>query len=406
MAESRILATDMKLINYKNILIAALALTGMVRADDNFRMFYDGALGIPGENAAAYKQKIYDSTGTTFTLELTGGYWGVSHLAEGYNSDNYVAILFGAVNQRLIQNDINGGTWLSVAVAGSWGLDDASDSKSWFYDGGFGTATGHHTDLVGPAGLYIMNATLRQYLNNKRTCVNVGSIWMSMYFDRINHARFANDGFEKSPVVPMYYGTPGVVVQHEIDSRNFLTAAFIGTGVGMGENTLNFQNTNGYAVVAEYGHHFHDGKGTWRILPFFCSMDSPDTQGRDQEHNSVGLMTGVEYAINDRVKVYGRISCASSEHPRARKELMAGTTLRLIPSRPNDYFGAAFGVYKGANLPQRRLVNEYEKVLEFTYRVQLNDYISVAPFYQLYIDPAYRSVSTVSATGLQAHLLF
>jgi hypothetical protein len=44
--------------------------------------------------------------------------------------------------------------------------------------------------------------------------------------------------------------------------------------------------------------------------------------------------------------------------------------------------------------------------MELTYRVQLNDYLSVAPFYQLYIDPAYRDTSTVSATGLQAHLLF
>ena len=44
--------------------------------------------------------------------------------------------------------------------------------------------------------------------------------------------------------------------------------------------------------------------------------------------------------------------------------------------------------------------------MAFTYRINLNEYLSVAPFYQLYIDPAYRDVSTVSATGLQAHLLF
>ncbi|MBR6576071.1 MAG: carbohydrate porin, partial [Akkermansia sp.] len=128
--------------------------------------------------------------------------------------------------------------------------------------------------------------------------------------------------------------------------------------------------------------------------------------GRDELHDSVGLMTGVEYDISDRVKVYGRVSCASSEHQRARKELMVGTTLRLVPNRPDDYFGAAFGVYKGADTYESRLVNEYEKVLEFTYRVQLNSYLSIAPFYQLYIDPAYRSVSTVSATGIQAHFLF
>ena len=393
----------------RNLLLPLFAMGGMLHAGDTcdtFHMFYDAPLGIPGESAPAYKQKLYNATGTTFDLELIAGFWAVDNIAEGYNSDNYVSLLFAQVNQRLIKDEVNGGTWLNVSVAGSWGLTDDSDSKAFFYDGGFGTATGHHTDLCGPAGVYIMNATLRQYFNNKRTCVNAGSIWMSMYFDRISHARFANDGFEKSPVVPMYYGTPGIVVQHEINENNFLTGAVIGTGVGLGENTLNLDHTNGYAVVMEYGHRFAEGKGTWRILPFFCSMETPNAIGRDEQHDSVGLMTGVEYDISDRVKVYGRVSCASSEHQRARKELMAGTTLRLVPNRPDDYFGAAFGIYKGADTYSSRLVNKHEKVLELTYRVQLNNYISVAPFYQLYIDPAYRDVSTVSATGIQAHLLF
>ena len=117
-------------------------------------------------------------------------------------------------------------------------------------------------------------------------------------------------------------------------------------------------------------------------------------------------MGGVEYDVNDRVKVYARLSCASNKHQRARKEAMVGTTLRVMPSRPQDYFGACFGIYKGADTANSRLVNEYEKVMEFTYRINLNEYLSVAPFYQLYIDPAYRDVSTVSATGLQAHLVF
>ena len=44
--------------------------------------------------------------------------------------------------------------------------------------------------------------------------------------------------------------------------------------------------------------------------------------------------------------------------------------------------------------------------MELTYRFQLTGNISVAPYYQLYIDPAYRDTSTVSATGLQAHIEF
>ena len=45
-------------------------------------------------------------------------------------------------------------------------------------------------------------------------------------------------------------------------------------------------------------------------------------------------------------------------------------------------------------------------MLECTYRVKVNDNLSFAPYYQVYFDPAYRNVSTVSATGVQAHFSF
>ena len=389
---------------FKKLLLSLAALTATT-ASATSHMFYDSLL-IPGENDPAYKKALYNATGTGALVEIFGGYWGIDNQAPGYSTTNYLALLFAQADQRLIKNEVNGGTWFNFAVAGSWGLDHDSASKVAFYDGGLGICTGQHTDSVGPAGLYIMNATVRQYFNNKRTALSVGGIWMSMYFDRINHARFANDAFEKSPVLPMYYGTPGAVLQHEIDQSNFVTAAFIGTGLGLGDNPFNLDNTNGWAVVTEYGHHFNDGKGTWRVAPFFCSMDYTDLNGRESNHNDGGIMTGVEYDVNDQVKVYARLACATTGYQRARKEAMLGTTLRLVASRPQDYFGACIGAYKGADKYGCRLVNAYEKVMELTYRVQLNDYLSVAPFYQLYIDPAYRDVSTVSATGLQAHLLF
>ncbi|MBR1982945.1 MAG: carbohydrate porin [Akkermansia sp.] len=399
-------------MKFKNILLSLLALSGLcsspVTAEtcDSFHRFYDGALLIPGDDAPAYKQKLFDKTGTAFTVEIFGGYWGIDNQSPNYSSTNYLLLYFSSLDQRIIKDDVNGGTWFNLALAGSWGLDHDSASQNFFYDAGMGIGTGQHTDSVGPAGFYLMNATLRQYFNNKRTCLNVGAIWMSMYFDRISHARFANDAFEKSPVLPMYYGTPGAVLQHEIDQNNFVTAAFIGTGLGLGDNPLNWDNTNGYAVVGEYGHVFAEGKGTWRLASFFCDMDTEGKDGREHQRLSTGIMTGVEYDVNDSVKVYARLAIASSEHQRARKEAMLGTTLRVIPSRPQDYFGACVGVYKCADTGTKDLVNEYEKVIELTYRYHVNDYISLAPFYQLYIDPAYRDTSTVSATGVQAHLAF
>ena len=401
----------------KHFFLSLLAMAGVAQAGEpcvdttpapescTYHRFYD-ALSIPGESAPAWKKKLYDTTGTTLYVELYGAYWAVDNQGAGYENDNFSLLYFSSMNQRIIQDSVDGGTWFNLALAGSWGLNHDSADGDRFYTDGMGTGTWPHTDSVGPAGLYIMNATLRQYFNNKRTCLNVGAIWMSMYFDRIGHARFMNDAFEKSPVLPMYYGTPGAVIQHEIDKNNFVTAAFIGTGLGLGDNFLNWDNTNGYAVQAEWGHCFNEGKGTWRLASFFTSVDAPGISGAEEEHNAVGIMTGVEYDISDRVKVYARLAMASSEHVRARKEAMLGTTLRQNPNRPQDYRGAVAGVYKCGDGDKAPLVNAYEKVIELTYRVQVNDYMSIAPYYQLYIDPAYRNVSTVSATGLQAHVEF
>lgn len=165
-----------------------------------------------------------------------------------------------------------------------------------------------------------------------------------------------------------------------MDEDNFATLAFVGTGVPGGQNPFDLSNTDGYAVVAEWGHEFAEDKGIWCVAPFFTSEDAPDALGRDKERNSFGIMTGVKYQANDIAKVYARLAWASSEYQRCRKEAMVGTTLRVIPSRPQDYLGQGFGIYKGPDTDTKKLVNEYEKVLEFTYRIKVNEYFSFTPY--------------------------
>lgn len=393
----------------RHLLLSVLAATGIAQASEYVgagKFFYDGGLMLPGTDAPAYKQKLFDKTGTSFAAELGLGYWAIDNQAAGgYSSDNYIAKVWARVDQRIVENNVHGGTWLRADFMGSWGLDHDSADKQFFYDGGFGSATWHNTDLFGPANFYLLNLTLKQYFNNKRVCVNGGIIWMSQYFDRISHARFANDAFEKSPVLPLVWQAPGAVVQYEVNQDNFATLALVGTGVPGGQNPFDFSNTIGYAMVGEWGHEFAEDKGIWRVAPFFTREEAENKAGQMKERNAYGLMAGVEYQLNDIAKVYGRLALASSEYIRCRQEAMVGTTLRLIPSRPDDYLGVGFGIYKG-NDETQTLVNAYEKVLEFTYNIKLNKYFTVAPYYQIYFTPAYRDVSTVSATGLQAHFAF
>ena len=399
----------------KTLLASALAVLGIAQAGEPCgdyassytpgKFFYDGGLQLPGAGTPAYKKAMFEKTGTMFNAELGVGYWAIDNQAPGYNSNNVIGKLWARVDQRLIKDEINGGTWLRADTMGSWGLDHDTASKN-FFDGGFGSATWHNTDLFGPANMYLLNLTIKQYFNNKRACFNGGIIWMSQYFDRISHARFANDAFEKSPVLPLVWQAPGAVMQYEVNEDNFATLALVGTGVPGGQNPFDFSNTIGYAVVGEWGHEFAEDKGIWRVAPFFTSEDAAEANGLESEHNAAGIMTGVEYQVNDIAKVYARLAWASSEYIRCRKEAMVGTTLRVVPSRPGDYLGIGAGIYKGAETGTKKLVNEHEKVLEFTYNVQVNKYITIAPYYQIYFDPAYRNVNTVSATGIQAHLSF
>lgn len=387
--------------------VGSSAVAGEAAAEpQRYHVFYDGELMIPGEDAPAYKKAIYNATGTAFGVELGVGLWAIDNQAPGYNSNNAVGLLWARVDQRLIEDNVNGGTWLRADVMGSWGLDHDTADQQNFFDGGFGSATWHNTDLFGPADCYLLNLTLKQYFYQKRVCFNGGIIWMSQYFDRISHARFANDAFEKSPVLPLVWQAPGAVLQVEVNEDNFATLALVGTGVPGGQNPYNFDNTFGYAVVGEWGHEFAEDKGIWRVAPFFTSEDAATADGRERERNAVGIMTGVEYQVNDIAKVYARLAWASGEYQRCRKEAMVGTTLRVNPRRPQDYLGVGFGIYKGADTDTKKLVNEFEKVLECTYRVKVNDNLSFAPYYQVYFDPAYRNVNTVSATGVQAHFSF
>ena len=88
----------------KNLFLSLLALTGSVQAGetcDSYRMFYDGGLLIPGNSDPAYKQQLFEKTGTGFILELFAGHWAIDHQAPGYNDTVNLGLLYGRIDQRV-----------------------------------------------------------------------------------------------------------------------------------------------------------------------------------------------------------------------------------------------------------------------------------------------------------------
>lgn len=367
---------------------------------------YNTNMFAPGANAPAYKQKANEQFGTQWVLELIYGYWALDNAANGYTKNNNLAIMYAILNQRLIQDERNGGTWLRMDLAGSWGLDHASARSDHFYAGGIGMCSGLHTDIIGPHNMYLLEMSVKHFFAGKRACVTAGMLKLNNYFDRIQHARFTNDNFESSGVLPLPYNNLAAVIQAELNRRNWVSAAVTRLGTNLGSDPFQSKHANGYALVGEYGHISADGRATFRFSPFFCSQDTPGLDGRDHGHNAVGLFGSVEYRLNDYAKVYSRLGWADSDYQRCSGEFSAGATLNLTPSRPADYLGLGFGVFKGADTETNRTVNRREKVFEALYRVQLSDAAYITPYFQLILDPAYRDVSHASATGIQVGYVF
>ncbi len=368
---------------------------------------YNGNMFAPGAHDPEYKKIANEKYGTQWIVDLVYGYWALDNAMGNYNENEHIAILYTILNQRLIEDQYNGGTWLRVDFAGSWGLNNDSDDPSTFYVNGLGMCSGLHTDVLDAHDAALLEVSVKHFFAGKRGMVAAGMIKLNNYFDRIGHARFTNDNFESSGVLPLPFNNLALVTQYELNRRNWVTAAVTRMGTRWGMNPFNPDHANGWAVVGEYGHIFGDNeRGKVRVSPFFCTQDGWGKDGRMHDRNAVGIFGSVEYQLCDSAKVYGRAGWASGDYQRCTAEFSAGATINLCPSRPNDYLGVSYGMYKGADSGSSPLVNEFEKILEFMYRVQINDFVYSSVYYQMIMDAAYRDKDFASAAGIQFGINF
>lgn len=399
----------------KKQLFSLLAMAGLLAAPMSAvadepapgSVVYNGNTFDPGPNGPEYKKAANAKYGTQWIVDLVYGYWALDNAMDGYNENEHIAILYTILNQRLIEDAYNGGTWLRVDLAGSWGLNNDSDDPSTFYANAMGMCSGLHTDVLDAHDAALLEVSVKHFFAGKRGMVAAGMIKLNNYFDRVGHARFTNDNFESSGVLPLPYNNLAIVGQYELDNRNWVSAAVTRMGTRWGMNPFNPDHANGWAMVGEYGHIFgYDGRGKVRVSPFFCTQDAPDAGGRMHDRNAVGIFGSVEYQVCDAAKVYGRAGWASGDYQRCTAELSAGATINLCPSRPNDYLGIGYGMFKGADGAANPLVNEFEKILELMYRVQVNDYVYTSVYYHMIMDAAYRDKDFASAAGVQVGINF
>lgn len=380
----------------------------------------------PEDGDPAYKVKANEQFGTQWGVDMAYAYWG-THRSEGStpNRNHNYALLHAQLNQRLIKDDTNGGTWLRAEVSGTWGLDKRSARKDYDMVGGTGATAEPHVDIFGPHNGGLPELALMQYLAGKRVCVIGGIVNLTNYFDGVSIANdtfsgFANAAFVNSTVLPLTSCNSafGAVVQAEIDSHNYvmLAAAETGGDFARGTNPFRAKGKDGYAVVGEYGHIFCDSGAVLRINPFYRRFNAKQFGWGGRNHDTVGLAGSIDWEVNDHVTVFARAGISAKQQYSPAAELTAGTNIKFIPSREDDFLGLAVGVLKGQSpygaydedteLPLGGQNHRREYVAEVTYNFQINDYVKVMPHLEYIARPSAAAVSDETVFGVQTVVSF
>ncbi len=242
--------------------IIAMALTSLmalpVIAQDSTPAVGDILQGInmftPEEGDPAYKVKANEKYGTQWGVDMAYGLWNTEKVSDVKRHNN-LALLHAQLNQRLIEDKANGGTWLRVEFSGSWGLDRESAQSDTFFTEAYATASGLHADAMGPHEGIFPEVALMQYFAGKRACLIAGMVNLTNYFDAVSIANdsfssFTNDGFVNSTILPLVDSNIGGILQVELNRNNYMMVAVSRTGCDSGYNPFNSDYCDGYAVVA------------------------------------------------------------------------------------------------------------------------------------------------------------
>lgn len=404
-------------MNTKNII--ALAVAGLmampVIADEDATpqvgdILQDINMFNPEDGDPAYKVKANEKYGTQWGVDVAYGYWGTHNAAPSSSGNANFALIHAQLNQRLIQDDLNGGTWLRVEFSGSWGLDKRSaHGDKQFYEA-YGTATDVHADMFGGHNAGFPEIALMQYFANKRACIIAGMVNLTNYFDAVGIANdsfsnFTNTGFVNSSVLPLPDSNVGAIAQVELTRRDYVMGAVSRTTSEMGYDPFN-STGKGYCVVGEYGHIFGDGTAVVRLNPFF-TLTEEETEDGTRTRRNAGLAGSIEYTPVDAVTLFVRAGFGAKQDLGAAADFSVGANFKLIPSREDDFLGIAYGVFKGQNTIDEPTEHSREQVIEVMYSCQVTDYFKIVPHFQYIHNPAYRSdCRDETLVGVQAVFSF
>ncbi len=381
------------------------------QAEERGALLQDINMFPPEEGDPGFKIKASERYGTQWVVDAAYAFWGTHRALPGTRHKNNYALLHAQVNQRLAEDSRNGGTWLRAEFSGSWALDAATRSAERNGRGfvsGIGLGTEGHADMYGANGFFIPELALMHYAQGGRLCVIAGLVNLTNYFDAVgiandSFASFTNTGFVNSTILPLVDSNLAAMVQYELSADSYVMAAASRTGCEMGDNPFH-PNTDGYALVAEYGHIFADGAATWRLSPFY---ECVEFNGRHRSRT--GFATSLEYTPWEPLTLYARAGLATHQTLGSSAEFSCGAPCTPFANRENDFIGLSCGLFKHRNSAEtgEPTAHGREHVLELMYNWQLCSHVKIVPHIQYIHHPAYRTdTSHASLFGVQTVVSF
>ena len=367
----------------KNKLLLALA--GLMTAP----VFAAGAIledinmFVPEDGDPTYKITANEKYGTQWYADMVYAYWHGHNTSTDVYDNAHLGLVHAVLNQRLIKNELNGGTWLRAEFYGGWGLDRKSARTSYLVTDGVLSATYPHAEIYGGHDGFLTELAIMHYFAAQRACVIAGMLDLTGYFDAVGIANdsfsgFPNAGFINSPVLALPEANLGAVLQYAVNDTRYPMLGFSRETTTCGYNP--FDSGTGYMVVGEYGRQILDGAATIRLNPFFRHVEDVDGHC-----NNYGIATSIEYEVNDGLTVFARSGWSAHQELGNAFDFSCGANISLIPSREDDFFGLALGVIKGC----APTANNREFVAEAIYSLQVNDYFKIVPHIQYIANPAY-----------------
>ena len=235
-----------------------------------------------------------------------------------------------------------------------------------------------------------------------RLIFTLGKISLNDYFDNNSVAnselsQFLAGAFVNSAVLGAPLNGPGIRVSGRLSDH--LTA---GIGYGSGDTTASNITDHGFGIVElDYKRKLGDREGNYR---FYGTLDGakPDGAVKTVTKNALGAGLSLDQQLTDQLTLFGRFGWHDESAYQTRSAWSAGAQYTgLIPQRPNDNLGIAYGQVLINDTPAQ------EKLLEAYYRIQVSEQLFISPHCQYLMDPLGDSAAeNVFVGSIRAQIIF